>query len=146
MTTERVAKALFHGLATQDFESVRSLFSPHAVQNIYALRRECPVSGRFEGAEAIRAALARAGEAWSLRRLDLDELVVDGTRAAMHLSIDAVDTQGQRPVHSEAAYFLTVVDGRITELDVYCGDGPVTKAPTHSPEPVDALTPVLRPA
>lgn len=119
MTTQEVMHELYGALAAQDMDRATALFADDITHRVFTSPKGAPFNGLFEGAAAASEQFRTVDAGWRIRRMDVRDLVVDGSRAACTVSVDAVGRDGQRPITTEATHFVTVKDGRITEFDVF---------------------------
>lgn len=119
MSRIKVVDALFAAFSAADATRVAELFHENGRQRVYSVGGDLPFGGTIEGREAIAQHYETLWRRWRLVRVTVDDPVVDGDRVAVRTIVDALEEDGQRPFRTEVMHFLTIVDDRILELEVF---------------------------
>lgn len=78
-----------------------------------------PDAGVFRGREAVREFLERFLESWQEFHQEIEEVVVEGERAALMIHLNARGRGSAAPVDARYAHVWTLSDGEAVRVDAY---------------------------
>lgn len=119
MGTEATIRAVIKAYHKQDLEGVASLVSEHVCYRINA-HSECgPYHADCHSREAFFEAVAPIRADWDIKRYELGDLIVSGTRGAAQIDIEMASRHSDDVFVGRLALFLTVKDGQVSEIVEY---------------------------
>jgi len=129
-TTEEIAKLLVAARKSGDREEMLTLFTDDAVYTAGGPAR----GSRYEGKDAIRAAMERAvGKMFLVESMEYGEVIVSENNILLPISVKGKSRVTGRDYANELLYIYTVKDGKIVHMHEYldtmasaraCGDMP----------------------
>ena len=109
-------RASYEALNRGDIEGTVEALAPNAEWHESS---ELPDSGVFRGRDAVRSFLEDFLEQWSEFRQEIEEVLVEGDRAALFIHLTARGRESGARVDARYAHLWTVRDSKGVRVDAY---------------------------
>ena len=123
MTTQRIVEELYAAMASGDNARAVALMAPNVRHTVYSAGQGAPFAGDFSGRDAVARHFDEIGMLWDLETLQLDELAIDGDRAAVRVEAMARHKFGLHRIRTDATHYLTVGPDGLSEFEVFFHEG-----------------------
>jgi len=118
-TDRDIVRRAYEAFNAKDAETLNKLMSPEIVQTMPG---DSPLAGTYRGPDEVLAMYKRLAElsAGTIRN-ELREVLTDRSGRVLAIHVVTAERNG-RSRESRQAVLVTVLDGRITEIDLFVSD------------------------
>ena len=114
--TEKVVRDVYAARLRNDLEMVRDYFSPESRFAINGSPEASAIAMHVSGKPTIDRVLADLVKSWEWLEQDIERLLVDGDRAAIHYRLKVRFTPTNEVIETTICDLLTVQSGKLVEV------------------------------